>query len=326
MRFLMAGFGSIGRRHFRNLLSLGERDILFLRSGKSTLSDDELRGFVVEGDIHAALSHNPDAVIVSNPTALHLDMAIPAAEQGCSLLLEKPISHSLDRVDYLRRTVIQGGGAVLVGFQFRYHPGLIKAKQLIDDGVIGKILAVQVHWGEYLPGWHPWEDYRQGYAARHDLGGGVALTLSHPFDYLRWMVGEIAEVQGKAGKVSDLEIDVPDVADAILRFDCGAVGHVHLNFFERPTSHWVEIIGSEGKLAWDQVNGGVRWYPSQSEEWLTYALPESFERNQLFLEEIAHFIDVAHGNAVPRCNLEDGVRALEIALQVEHKVGGETHV
>src|SRR4030042_4849275 len=95
MKFLIAGFGSIGRRHFRNLLELGERDILFYRTHRSTLADDELAGFPVETDLRAALAYKPEAVIIANPTALHLDVAIPAARCGCHLLLEKPISHSM---------------------------------------------------------------------------------------------------------------------------------------------------------------------------------------------------------------------------------------
>ena len=92
MKFLIAGFGSIGRRHLRNLQALGERDILLYRSHHSTLPDEEIAGLPVETDLKAALAHHPDAVIISNPTALHLDVAIPAAQAGCAILLEKPIA------------------------------------------------------------------------------------------------------------------------------------------------------------------------------------------------------------------------------------------
>src|SRR5690349_12225916 len=123
MKFLIAGLGSIGRRHFRNLISLGERDIVLLRSHRATLSDDELNGYPVETDLKEALSrHKPDAVIVSNPTALHLDVAIPAADAGCHILLEKPVSHSMDRLDALQTAAQKSGSRILVGFQFRYHP------------------------------------------------------------------------------------------------------------------------------------------------------------------------------------------------------------
>ena len=131
MRFLIAGFGSIGRRHFRNLLALGERDILLYRTRRSTLPDDELQGFTVETDLQAALAHRPDAVIIANPTALHLDMAIPAAKAGCSILMEKPISNDLDRMDELAAALEAGGGKLLMGFQFRFHPGLKSCQAFI---------------------------------------------------------------------------------------------------------------------------------------------------------------------------------------------------
>jgi predicted dehydrogenase len=111
LKFQIAGLGSNGRRHLRNLIELGEEDVVLYRTGKSTISDEELERFPTEYSLEDALAHNPDAVIVSNPTALHLDVAIPAARAGSHLLIEKPYT-------------------------------------------------VHIHWGEHLPGWHPWEDYR----------------------------------------------------------------------------------------------------------------------------------------------------------------------
>ncbi len=108
MKFLIAGFGSIGRRHFRNLLALGQKDILFLRSNKSTLETGELDGFIVENALEKALAHQPDAVIIANPTAYHLDVAIPAASQGCNLFFEKPISDSLERIDEIKIALKRG--------------------------------------------------------------------------------------------------------------------------------------------------------------------------------------------------------------------------
>ena len=213
MKYLIAGLGSIGRRHFRNLIALGEKDIVLLRTRKATLPDDELADYPVETDLGEALKkHKPDAVIVANPTSLHLDVAIPAVEAGCHILLEKPVSHSLERLDFLQKAAAKSGSRILVGFQFRYHPTLNKARELIQQGVLGKILTVHAHWGEYLPQWHPWEDYRQSYAARADLGGGVIGTLTHALDYLRFMIGDVQELWSFNGHVSPLEMDVEDVA------------------------------------------------------------------------------------------------------------------
>lgn len=332
MKFLIAGLGSIGRRHFRNLITLGENNIILLRTRKATLPDDELAGYPVETDLQEALNkHQPDAVVVANPTSMHLDVAIPAAEAGCHILLEKPVSHSLDRLDILQKTAQKSGSKILVGFQFRYHPTLNTARELIQSNALGKILTVHAHWGEYLPQWHPWEDYRQSYAARADLGGGVIVTLTHPLDYLRYLLGEVDSLWSFNGHISPLEVDVEDVAEIGLKFASGAVGGVHVNYFQRPPVHRLEIVGTSGTIRWDNADGVLQLYkmpatfgsfsdqpPAPVLE--TFSPSEGFERNQLFLAQTRHFIEVARGEAEPICNLDDGVKALNLALAAYESV------
>jgi predicted dehydrogenase len=317
MKYLIAGFGSIGRRHFRNLRTLGERDILIYHTHHSTLSEDELAGFPVETDLRAALAYMPEAVIITNPTALHLDVAIPAAHCGCHMLIEKPISHSIARLDELKLAIEENHNRVLVGFQFRFHPGLQHLKKMLDEGAIGKPISARAHWGEYLPNWHPWEDYKQGYAARPELGGGVVLTLSHPLDYLRWILGEVESLSAFTSQLG-LDMPVEDTAEINLRFANGTLGTVHLDYIQRPPAHWLEIIGTHGTLRWDNADGITR-LARVSQEDNTVSLqefypPEGFERNSMFLDELRHFIDVLHGDAEPLCTLQDGEIALRLAL------------
>ncbi len=340
MKYLIAGLGSIGRRHMRNLIALGEKDIVLYRTRKATMSDDELAGFPVETDLQEALNkHKPDAVIVGNPTSMHLDVAIPAAEAGCSILLEKPISNSIERLDQLEAAVKKSGSKVLVAFQFRFHPGLIRAKQLISDGEIGRIISAHVHFGEYLPAWHPWEDYRKGYAARADMGGGVVLTQCHSLDYLPWLVGKVDSVWGFTAKLSDLEVDVEDTAEIGLRFESGALGNLHLDFNQQPPAHRFEIIGTKGSLKWDLSDGATRIYRASPEslatstgmgikaggEWETYPLPENWERNVMFLEQMKHFVAVVRGEVESACTLEDGVRVQQLVNAI-HKSNAEGHM
>ena len=327
MKILIAGLGSIGRRHLRNLRALNENDIVLLRSHKATLPDDELASFPVETDLASALdNHRPDAVIVANPTAMHLDVAIPAAKAGCHILLEKPIAGSLERVDQLEAAANRSGSRILVGFQFRFHPTLRKAAELIQAGELGKVLTFHAHWGEYMPNWHPWEDYRRAYAAREDLGGGVIRTLTHPLDYARWLVGEVAEVMALNAHVSPLEMDVEDVAEIGLRFANNAIGGVHVNYVQRPPVHRLEIVGMRGTLRWDYADGVLHFYrefqpfgecsvnpPAPIVE--QFAPPAGFERNIMFMEQMRHFLAVARGEAEPVCTLHDGIRAMELAMK-----------
>ncbi len=315
MRFLIAGFGSIGRRHFRNLISLGYDDIILYRSNKSTLDTEEISGFVVETDLEKALAHKPDAVIISNPTALHLDVAIPAALQGCNLFFEKPISDSLEGILDLKRALEIGGGKAMTGFQYRFHPGLQQVKNWINNGFIGKVVSAKAHWGEYLPGWHPWEDHRKSYSARKDLGGGVILTLCHPIDYLRWMFGEIHSVWSSYSSIEHLQIDSEGTADISLMFE-NILGHVHLNYIQRPGKHMLEIIGDSGTITWDNKDGMARCYSAKDEKWHSFSPSPEFERNTLFIDEMHNFIEFIKGKEDPICTLDDGIRIQEIVSAI----------
>ncbi len=314
MKILIAGLGSIGRQHLRNLITLGERDLLLYRTNKSTLSEDELADFPVETDLAKALNHKPDAVIVSNPTSMHLDVAIPSARAGCHLLLEKPVSNSFEGIDELIEAVKIGGGEVLVGYQYRFHPGLKKVEELLQIKAIGQPASVRAHWGEYLPGWHPWEDYRLGYSARTDLGGGVILTLSHPLDYLRWLFGDVSEVWAFSGTLGELGVEVEDTAEIGVRFESGVIGSVHVDYLQQPPNHFLEIIGTQGTISWNYSDSGVRLYRSEEKVWRSFPIQEGFERNDMFLAELSHFFDLVNGKDKSRCSLSDGVRSLELAL------------
>jgi predicted dehydrogenase len=317
-KFLIAGLGSIGRRHLRNLRGLGENDLVLLRSHRSTLPEEELAGYPAETDLATALRvHGPAAVIVANPTALHLDIAIPAAQAGCAILLEKPVSHSLARIDTLQQVASRSGSNVLVGFQLRFHPCLARARALIQAGRLGRLLSSRVHFGEYLPAWHPWEDYRQGYAARSDLGGGVLLTQCHSLDYLPWLMGSPDSVWGFLGKLGDLDIDVEDTAEIGLRFQNGSFGSLHLDFSQQPPSHRIEVSGTQGSLVCDLLKGTLSHYDAVRMETETYSTPEGWERNTMFLEEMAHFLSVVREEAPPACTLEDGVRVMRLIAAVQ---------
>lgn len=314
-KYLLVGYGSIGRRHMNNLLAHGENDIVVLRSNKSTLETAAIKDFPVETDLRAALAHQPDAVIIATPTSLHLDTAIPAAELGAHILLEKPASHSLDRIDDLERAATASGSRIVIAYQFRWHPTLRALKQELEKGTIGTVISARVEWGEYMPGWHPWEDYRRSYAALPELGGGVVLTLCHPFDYLRWLLGEVKSVYALTTR-GGLNLDVEDTADALLRFQTGTQAYVHVDYLRREPLHRLELVGSDGLITWDNANGSLRIFRGETETWQETLPPAGFERNGMFMDEMAHFIQVVEHRANPLCTLQDGIQALKICLAV----------
>jgi predicted dehydrogenase len=204
-----------------------------------------------------------------------------------------------------------------VGFQFRFHPGLRQVKKLLDEETIGTPLSARAHWGEYLPSWHPWEDYRLGYAARTDLGGGVVLTLSHPLHYLHWLLGDVESICGFTSN-KGLNMPVEDLAEINLRFASGTLASLHLDYDQRPPSHTLEIIGTRGTIRWDNADGITRLSTIGSDDkagpWQDFLPPQGFERNWMFMDQMSHFRDVIRGKADPVCSLQDGIHALRLSL------------
>jgi predicted dehydrogenase len=328
MKILIAGLGSIGQRHVRNLRGLLGSEVEIIAYRARGLTDALAGSIAVDGqgnvardygirayrDFGEALGQDPDAVLICNPTSVHIPVALSAAEAGCHLFIEKPVSHSLDGLNRLATIIREKRLQVLVGFQFRFHPGLRLVKQLIDDGGIGPVIHVQAHWGEALMNWHPGEDYRQSYSARADLGGGVLLTLSHPLDYLRWLFGEVDLVSAITERVSGLDIDVEDVADIHLRFESGVLGTVHLDYIEQPGSHVLQITGRDGTIRFDNRDGAVRCFRSEHGGWETFPAPDGFQRNTMFVDEMRHFLACLNRQAAPLVTLTDGIKNVELVL------------
>ena len=224
MLILVIGCGSIGKRHIRNLKALNVRDIIAhdLRMERCREVEQEY-GVKAYDDLEEALAQKPDVALICTPTSLHIPPALSAARNGCHLFIEKPLSHSLDGVDELLEIVARKNLITLVGCNMRFHPSIALVKELLGKESIGKVLCARVQTGQYLPDWHPWEDYRQGYSANKSLGGGIILDGVHEIDYITWLLSEVSQVVCFSDKLSSLEIDTEDTAEILLRLKSGAI-------------------------------------------------------------------------------------------------------
>jgi len=317
--FLVIGCGSIGRRHAANLVSLGARNVTIFDPAEERRRRlaSEL-GLDAVHSLDQAWERKPDAVIIAVPTSLHVSLALEAARRGCHSFVEKPLSDRFDNVDDLLKTVHALGLVTLVGCNMRWHPGLAMVKALVSNETVGRVIAARVEVGQYLPDWHPWEDYRQGYSARKDLGGGVILDAIHEIDYIRWLLGEITGVTCVAGKYSRLEIETEDVAAMLLRFEKGAVGEIHLDYVQRAYSRTCQIIGEAGTIHWDYTAGTVRWYLASDKSWHFFGNPQGWTSNDMYLEEMRHFLGCLNGIEQSMLDVFDAARVLKIALAAKH--------
>jgi len=316
---LIIGAGSAGHRHLLNAKALGVADLRVFRTGAGASRARLPEAVSVETDLAHALSRGAKAAVIANPTSLHVESALQAARAGCHLLIEKPLSHALDGIPDLLLEIRRRRLVAQVGYQFRFHPGLQHVRHWLQNDAIGVIVSAHARWGEYLPDWQPWRDYKSSYAARAELGGGVLLTLSHPIDYLRWLLGEIVRVSAVTARRSGLELDVEDAAIVQLEFESGAAGVVSLDYVQRPAEHHLTIVGRKGVIRWDNSDGVARLdaFDASQRNSDAAAPPRAFDRNRLFTSELSHFFSCIAGKTELQgegCSIEDGEQALRICL------------
>lgn len=315
MKFLIAGCGSIGQRHLKNLKSLSAGELLIFDANKERALEAEKRhGAKAFSSYEEALAQRPDAVLVCTPTSLHMDYALAALENNCHLFVEKPISHSMEGVDRLASLASTRNRVVLVGCNFRFHWGLRLTRQLMEEGRIGRILFAQAEFGQYLPDWHPWEDYRRGYSAQKSLGGGIIIDSIHELDYLSWFLGKVKEIYCAADKLSSLEIDVEDIAEMILKFASGVIARVHLDYLQRDYNRSLKVVGENGIITWSFQDNSVKWYSGEERTWHDLGKNTPPDVNEMYVEEMKHFLHCIEGQESPLVDAREGKSILEIAL------------
>lgn len=313
-RFLVVGAGSIGRRHIGNLLSLGVQAITVVEPQPGRRREIEKAYPVrVTGSLEEALGDEYRAALICTPTSMHCGHALAAARKGCHLFVEKPIADSMEGVPELLAEIERRQLTTLVGCNFRFHPGLQRVHSLLREGRIGTPLSARASFGQYLPDWHPREDYRAGYSAQRRLGGGVLLDRIHELDYLSWLLGEVASVSAVVDHVSALEIDTEDLVEMILRFRSGAVASLHVDYLRREYNASLEIIGSQGILSWAFQDSRVAWFTAGEKQWKEESWP-GYDPNTMYLEEMRHFLAALDGSEPPELQARDGARMLAIAL------------
>jgi predicted dehydrogenase len=314
---VVVGCGSIGGRHARNLRALGVRDVALcdLDGARAARLAREVEGAVTSDDLASLLErHRPHAALVCTPPSSHLAVARQAVEGGAHVFCEKPLATDLEGVDALLDLAERRGRFFMMGMCYRFHPGLRRLQQRLARGTVGRLLGAQLWSGQYLPDWHPWADYRTEYSARRALGGGVLLDSIHSFDTLRWVLGEPVEVIGMRARVSDLEIDTEDLAAAVLRLDGGAVVEVHVDYLQRHAESRFEVIGSEGNLVWDFAARAVRWRCAGRAEWTAETI--AFEANEMYVAELAEFLDCVARGRRPALDGAEGRATLALAVAV----------
>jgi len=313
MKILVVGYGSIGKRHVKNLELHKDIHVVILTKQKIK----NRKKTIFYNSLHTCINEKPDAAIISNVTSKHIEIAIKLAKNNINLFIEKPLSDSLKHVKELSNIVLKNKLITMIGCNLRFHEAIKKIKEIIDNNQIGKPISCQVENGSYLPLWHPDEDYRKSYSSRKDLGGGVVLTCIHEIDYLYWIFGKINEITAVTSKISNLDIKSEDYAVIIAKFKKNFFAEIHLDYYQRPSTRSFKIIGTNGIVIWNLEANNVKVYKNNTKKWNQKLKLKNYNHNKMYEKELNHFLKCVQNRCETINPLSQGIETLKIALAIK---------
>ena len=306
---LVVGAGSIGERHIGILQKLGYRNILVFRQRNLPLRNIAAGAIHIFTDWNEVKNIKPVAAFICTPTSQHLSQAIDCASRGIHLLVEKPLAAEVPGLENLKKIVSDKKVYLQVAYMLRFHPFMQKLKEFISTSSYGNLLNFQTYWGEYLPDWHPWEDYRNSYAARQELGGGAALTLSHDIDLVLWLAdSELSNYSTVKNYRSSLEVNVESAADINFHFENGITGHSHLNFFEKSPKRNYRFVFENASVEIDYFKNEMNILTKDTIETIR---AENFDRNNMFEEQCKSFM-----SKISNFNVRESLQQIEESEQI----------
>ena len=323
MKFLVVGLGSMGKRRIRNLqhLKAGEIVGFDLREDRRKEAADKY-GIETFADFDEAMATGPQAMVISTPPDMHMQFGIKAVSNNIHFFAEA--GTSTEGIEEVIKVSKQNNVVAAPSCTLRYHPSIKKMKELIDAGAIGKILTYTYESGQYLPDWHPWEDYRTFYVSRRETGACREIV---PFEltWVNWIVGEVETVTGMKGKLSDLDCDIDDAYHLLMRYKNGAIGHLLVDVLARAAVRNCRFIGSEGTLEWVASEKKVRHYNAATKEWTDFLEPKAIieegysemSAENMYIEEMEAFVNAANGKSPYPHSYEEDLRTLGILFAAE---------
>lgn len=311
---LIAGCGSIGKRHARVLSRLGIKDLSVFDPQTSQVKQltDQTPHAKPVISFESGLAAKPDCVWILTPPRLHVPLAIEAMNAGCHVFCEKPISDRLDGLDDLARLVNNSGRKFMVGLCFRFHEGLLRAKQWLDEGEIGRLIAVRAMVGEPFDEIRP--DYQQVYTAKNFPWG--ALDLTHDIDLAIWVAGQdVKQVYSVIGTYGDIEVDTPDLAQLLIEFEDRCTASVHLDFLQRLRRRQFEMIGTKGVIQvefakWEHCV--LSLWNNTTRQWRRETMVT--DRDDMFQDENLQFLKAVVCDGQIQYGIEEACKSVRVVL------------
>lgn len=318
---LIVGLGSMGKRRIRNLKHLGVESLVGCDPREDRRAEAQARyGVAVAADFAAALAARPDAVVISTPPDRHAEPMHAAARAGIPFFVEAGVPDpGLDAVAALcREKGILGAPSATM----RFHPSVRNLRELVASGRAGRPLSFTHHCGQYLPDWHPWEDYRGFYVSRRETGACREIV---PFE-LNWLTGlfgPVAQVAAQKAKLTALDADIDDIYQLQLRFESGVLGQLQVDVISRVPYRQFKLLSEEAVVTWDSTTRTVSCFRGEAKEWEHLREPEGrveagyVNAEDMYIDEMRQFLDALAGRAPWPHSLADDQRILDVLLAAE---------
>ena len=308
IKILLVGLGSIGRRHLNHLKSIPGVESAAFRTRKGEITKES--GIKEFFSFDEALAYQPDGVIISNPTSLHVETALPFLEKGIKVLIEKPIDTTLKNAQRLEPFK----ESLRIAYCMRFHPLSLFLKKLFKEE---RPFKVGFKRSFYLPKWHPYADYRKEYTALKSLGGGVIRTLSHEIDLSLDWFGMPTDVYGVTDKVSFLDLDTDDYAFFTTKSSNNTRINFELDFFSPTNVNEGQAFTSKGKYEWG--GAGVDFTPYDGIEKEPVFSIEKEAPAEMYQKQMEDFCKFVRGDNSQNATYTDGINVLKVIDCVEER-------
>lgn len=309
------------------LQEIGEFEIAACRTekGMKKIPEDLKKRIRYFYDEDEAFAWNPDFMIVSNPTNLHLEYILKSIDYNIDALIEKPVANDYNEIKEVEDRIKKRENKIYVGFNLRFHPIVKKVKEIIDTGEYGKVLKANLYVGEYLPFWHPYEDYRKSYAARNELGGGSLRTFSHEIDLGQYWFGDYDKIFAMVSKISDLDIDVDDSTDIFAGMEKGMLLKISMDYLNPLGERTGELFFEDGLLKYNFLKMEIEFTDYATKENKTLFKIENYDYNDQYKCQMDKFINRSSEEI---CTLKEGINVMKIIDKCEesHQTGRMLHV
>lgn len=314
LNILVIGCGSIGERHIKNILNN------FDNVSISAFDIDKHRlnfikdnyGSKVYDKLDVALKNDIDAALICSPPHKHMEQALICVENDINIFIEKPLSNTIENVTKLIKKVSSKGLVGSIGYNFRFHEGLLLIKELIEENNFGKIVSMRSFFGDYLPQWRVKQDYHKNYITKKETGGGIILDGSHELDYMRWILGDPTHMSCFNSKLSNLDMETEDIAEIIMQFEDNVMGQVHLDCIRPEYLRECELFSEDNIVSWNYEKKRVKLYSMHNKS--VKIIETNSDNNHMYVNEVKNFFETIKGNEKIAVPLIEGKKTLELAL------------